>query len=165
MLKYKPSSYNHFIYLGDEDKYLVYNSISNGLAKLEPEIFSLLKKGKAGILEIEKDTSKKDLVQQLYRGNIIIDSDLDEIEFLRTKFNMIKFGQKNLSLTIVTTLDCNLNCIYCYEGNHPVQYADSILEQDILKFTSEKIKSMGYKSIYTTWYGGEPLLNKEFIFS
>ena len=165
MQKYKPSNYNHFIFLEDENKYMVYNSISNGLAKLEPEIFYLLKKGKEGILEIENDDSKKELCQKLYSGNIIIDNDLDEIKFLSTKFNMSKYGQKNLSLTIVTTLDCNLDCVYCYEGNRSKVYADSNREEEILKFASEKIKSMGYKSLSVVWYGGEPLLNKQFIVS
>ncbi len=165
MPKYKPSKYNHFIYLKDDDKYLIFNSISNGLAKLEPDIFNALKEGSSGLESLEQSPGNKDLFQRLYAGNLIINHDFDEIAFLRTRFNMGKFGQKTLSLTIVTTLDCNLNCVYCYEGNRSPKYAGEDLEDSIVKFAEERIKSAGYKSLYVTWFGGEPLLNKDFIFS
>jgi len=103
MGQFKPSEYNHFIYIEEEDKYLIYNAISNGLAKLEPEIFNSLKEGVKGLENLEQDPGKKDLLQRLSAGNIIVDNDFDEIDFLRTRFNMGKFSQKILSLTIVTT--------------------------------------------------------------
>ncbi len=165
MGQFKPSDYNHFIYIEEEDKYLIYNAISNGLAKLEPEIFNRLKEGVKGLETLEQDPGKKDLLQRLSDGNIIVDNDFDEIDFLRTRFNMGKFSQKTLSLTIVTTADCNMACVYCYQGTQTPAYAGKNLQDSILKFVEERIKSMGYKSLYVTWYGGEPLLNKDFIFS
>ena len=166
MLEFKTSNYNHYLYDEETGHYLVYNSISNGLAKLDQEIYNCLKAGKKGILEIKKDESKKELFQNLYKGHIIIDEDLDEIEFLRTKFNMGKYGNRNLSLTIISTLDCNMACLYCYESDNLKHlYPYNELEEDIIKFVETRIATMGYSSIFVNWYGGEPLLNKEFIFS
>lgn len=165
MTLYKPSKYNHFIYMKEEDKYLIYNSISNGLAKVEADVFNRLKEGAEGLALLEGDPGTKELLKRMYDGNIIVDNDFDEIDFLRTRFNMGKYGQKILSLTIVTTNDCNLNCVYCYEGNRSPIYAGKETEDGIIKFAEERIKSMGYKGIYVTWYGGETCMNKEFIFS
>lgn len=50
---FKPSEYNHFIYIEEEDKYLIYNAISNGLAKLDPEIFNRLKEGVTGLIIVQ----------------------------------------------------------------------------------------------------------------
>lgn len=95
MGQFKPSGYNHFIYIEEENKYLIYNAISNGLAKLEPEIFNLLNEGVKGIEILEQDPGKKELLQQLSEGNIIIDNDFNEIDFLRTRFNMGKLRSSN----------------------------------------------------------------------
>ena len=165
MTYFKPSNYNHFLYLENEDKYLVYNAISNGLAKLEPEIYRLIKDGQQSFLNLHDSKENADIIKELYRGHILIDNDLDEFEMLHTKFNMTKYFQRVLSLTIVTTLDCNLNCTYCYEGYRGDRYADEDLENKIVDFAADKILSMDYKFLHITWYGGEPLLNKDFIYS
>ncbi len=161
----KVSKYNHFFYLEKEDKYLVYNAISNGLARLDKTVYFALSQGDEQRKTFLVDESQRDLITQLKKGNILVDGDFDETEFLRTRFNMGKYGAKGLSLTIATTLDCNLGCVYCYEGAIPNKYPADTLEDDIAAFAANRIKQMGYKSLFVTWYGGEPMLNKEMIFS
>ncbi len=165
MNQYKISNYNHFYFIESEQKYLIYNSISNGLAKLEPEIYNLLKAGDEGVAKLAKDESKKELITAMLKGHLIVDKDYDEIEFLRTRFNMGKYGQKNLSLTILSTDACNMKCQYCYQGERPANYPYDGLEDDIVNFAKERILTCGYRALSLTWYGGEPLLNKKYIFS
>lgn len=65
-----------------------------------------------------------------------------------------------LHLTIIPTNSCNLRCIYCFQnksGKHM-----SIEESNILlKYINKNINN--YSGIIVSWFGGEPLLNPQFI--
>jgi len=162
---YKISNYNYFFDFAEENQYLIYNSISNGLAQVDKDILYLLKKGEEGLKILLNDESKKEILDQFYRGNILVDKNFDELEFLKAKMNMGKFSQKTLNLTIVTTLSCNLECQYCYQGRINSISSPILIKDDILKFVEDRISLMGYRYLNVTWYGGEPLMEKGFIFS
>lgn len=164
-MRYKFSDYNYFIPMKSGNKVLVYNSISNALAKIDYDIYNCLAKGNEGLEKLETDNSKENVLDFLLKGNIILNKEDDELEFLKIKFNLAKFGSKALSLTIVTTLDCNLKCVYCYEGEHEKKYLDKSEEDSIIRFAEDRIERMGYKVLMVTWYGGEPLLNLGCVYS
>lgn len=116
---YKLSKYNHFLELEDGQCYLLYNSISNGLARLEPEVFGLLMEGEKGIRKLQEDESKRDLIQMLYKGNIIHDGDFDEKEYLKAVFNMSRFGQKNWLSPFSQTSTAILNAYIVMKETFP----------------------------------------------
>lgn len=165
MSTYKPSQYNHYLAYQKEKKYLVYNALSNGLARLEPEVFKLLRKGEEGLAALESDPSRNELVKNLRAGNIIVEQDMDEVEFLRTKLSMSRYGSTVMSLTIVPTQYCNLDCVYCYEGAKIGRYMDEETEDAVAQFVDDQIDRFGYRGINVTWFGGEPMMHPKAIFS
>ncbi len=165
MSKYKLSNYNHYIFYRKGNMYLIYNAISNGLAKLEPEVYRLIRSGEQGLDKLERDESKRQLLDSLRSGHIIVEKEFDEIEFLRAKMNMGRFGSTVLSLTIVPTLACNLKCVYCYEGVKIGKYMDESIEDAITNFTESQIRRFGYRGLTVSWYGGEPLMHLKAIYS
>src|SRR3974377_651180 len=116
MSTYKVSRYNHYLTSTAQNGPMVYNAVSNGLAKLDPEVYELLKRGEQGLEEMEGDPARAQLLASLRKGHVIVEKDTDEIDFMRLKLNLSRFGNLGLSLTIVPTLGCNLACTYCYEG-------------------------------------------------
>ena len=63
-----------------------------------------------------------------------------------------------LRLTINPTETCNFACKYCYE-NHVLNKMSEKTQKEILKLVGNKIeKSTG---LYVSWFGGEPLINRE----
>ncbi len=161
---YKVSNYNFFFDFKDEGRYLIYNSISNGLADVNKDIFDLLKLGDNGLNELENKPAQGDLIKSLHQGNIIVDNDFDEVEFLRVKFNLMRYALRTLALTIVPTLDCNLNCIYCYEGNRIKDFMNEETASAVNDFVKNRLENFGYKGLHITWYGGEPLLYPEIVY-
>lgn len=66
-------------------------------------------------------------------------------------------------VSIWITDNCNMNCDYCYEGkkggkNMPLGYIDKIIE-----FINRQHPLSGTDMLYIKFFGGEPLLNFEFI--
>ena len=149
----KWSKYN-FLFKSDRYGYMVFNSITNGFASIEPEIYTLfqeLMKGSKTINEIDNE-----LKSQLIDASILVES--DEIEFLKLKHikQSIRHNKDWLGLTIAPTLHCNFNCIYCFEKSRPNIYMTDEVENALIDFV--KLKNPP-KGLHITWYGGEPLMD------
>lgn len=165
MSAYKLSRYNHYLAYQKDRKYLVYNALSNGLAQLEPDVFAALRKGQQGVDVLETDPQRGDLIQKLRSGNFIVDAEFDEVGFIQTKLNMSRFGSSTLALTLVPTQYCNLDCIYCFEGAKIGKYMDDETEQSVVDFVENQFDRFGYRAINVSWFGGEPLMHPERIYS
>jgi len=162
--RYQISRYNFFFAFQDEGRYLIYNSISNGLAEVSSDVFKWLESGGPGLAKLVNNPEQTDLLKSLYQGNIVVDRDFDEVEFLRVKLDLMRYSLKTLALTIVPTLDCNLDCIYCYEGNRTKKYMDEETESAVVDFVKNRLENFAYKGLHITWYGGEPLLYPDAIY-
>nr|WP_252393711.1 radical SAM protein [Candidatus Rhodoblastus alkanivorans] len=59
-------------------------------------------------------------------------------------------------------MDCNLGCYYCYEerSGHALKSTDVAAIVDLAK---RFVTGSGRHSLHVDWYGGEPLLNLEFL--
>lgn len=70
-----------------------------------------------------------------------------------------------MDITFWTTMDCNLNCAYCYNRAN-----NNIKKEYMLRDTAKKaielfrkIEHFGGDDLYINFHGGEPLLNCEVI--
>ena len=94
----------------------------------------------------------------------VVPADTDEKKLLsaaRFIQNSVDRPSKRIkSYTILTTMDCNARCFYCYEmGRKRI----SMSEQTALK-TAEFIRdNCGGKPVRLSWFGGEPLYNYQVI--
>ena len=61
--------------------------------------------------------SNSELYYQLIDGKFLIEEDNDEVHFLQKSILQATSNKDEFILHINPTLDCNLNCWYCYE-NH-----------------------------------------------
>lgn len=90
-------------------------------------------------------------------------------------YGIIQYQLANLrQLTFEITDSCNLRCKYCGYGefyedydnrknkNLPISYAVLIIDYLLPYWNSEK-NSSSDRNIYISFYGGEPLLNMQFI--
>lgn len=160
MSAYRVSRYNYYMHRAESDEYLVYNSVSNGLAKFKPEVYAALHNGDRALRELDTLT-----LEELCSGHFIVDHDLDEIEFMRLKLNLTRFNSQILHLTIAPTLGCNLNCAYCYEALRAGSSMDDSTVDAVAAFAKSQVALHGYRRLSVTWYGGEPLLAPKIVFS
>lgn len=76
-----------------------------------------------------------------------------------------KFNRKNtwLNISVILNLDCNFDCVYCYEGDMKGKlYMDDGTAGLLVDFVKGEFVR-GKKSVNIDFYGGEPLLSAGLI--
>lgn len=102
------------------------------------------------------------LIADMKSSGCLVEDDVDELERLEFYRNLAKYDMTNFGLTIAPTLDCNFRCKYCFE-THPKGKMSSETQAALVKFAASRLERA--KNFSVTWYGGEPLLAKEIIWS
>ncbi len=93
---------------------------------------------------------------------IIVNDQERELENVLNLIDKINKIRKILSLLIVLNLDCNLSCIYCYEGTQKGnKYINNQTVDKIITFINQEMEKG--KNISIDFYGGEPLLSYDSI--
>lgn len=131
---------------------LLFNTMSRSLAVLSNEDYNFFVTPNSDFSDLDENTFK-----ELYDSGFIIDDDRDEIAEVKRAYWQSKFDKTVLHITIMTTLNCNFRCTYCFEEHRDVNLTDCTLER-IKKMVELKLQE-GYSRLSIDWYGGEPLLN------
>lgn len=139
----------------NSDIHLYYNTIYNK--------FLLLTKKKNDSFKQEnvENIKKEDLVfyQQLLDSHFIIPDETDEYEIISYMKKQMLFDSSMYQIVINTTLDCNLDCWYCYEN----RISGSNLKEDVIEAIKKNINfeynSCPYSCLKISFFGGEPFLN------
>ena len=151
--------FNEYFVAADGAK-LAFNSYSCGLAVVDEKYEQLIEiADKLNFDNIPLEL--KECFDAAYEGHFIVDDDLDELVELSTKRNFQKYSIDSLGLTIAPTLLCNFKCIYCYETSKHGRMGEEVYKGivDFVKGQSSYLHHFG-----VTWYGGEPLLEKDIIY-
>ncbi|HDR7514664.1 TPA: radical SAM protein [Bacillus mobilis] len=150
----KLSKYNIVERMGDNT--VIYNTLSSGVLLLNEEyskhFFGIDKSGVC---------NKKDLLEELKKGQMVCDYNVDELENLRVANMASRFNNSILSLTLAPSLKCNFACPYCFEDGYRYNTMDKRTQEKFLEFFQSAISNVSTVSV--CWYGGEPLLQLKTI--
>lgn len=136
----KYSQFNIVIPLED-DKVLIYNTYTGSIAKLSRVALSV-------------DNEK------LLSSGFVVADDENELDKYKLGYYGGIFSNKDINLTIATTMSCNLRCPYCFEEGGK---SDDILSRDVEDAIINFLLAKKDKRIFITWFGGEPLMNFDSI--
>ena len=142
------------------DATIFFNATTCALAVVDENFLRVLNDVKNGSYD-EKNYSAQ-LIADMKSSGCLIEDDVDELEQLEFYRNLSKYDVTNFGLTIAPTLDCNFRCTYCFE-THPKGKMSSETQAALVKFVESRLERAEAFSV--TWYGGEPLLAKEIIWS
>ncbi len=148
----KTSNYNFT--LKTSTKNLIYNSISDSYVSVTDNILELLESNKL-------DKIGEEGLSILEKGNFIISDNFDEYHFLEEIYTET-INSNTYHLTLLPTLDCNVNCWYCFEKKVEGSRFSKVIKDSILKHLEVIITTKPNIEYYVIeFFGGEPLLDFE----
>jgi His-Xaa-Ser system radical SAM maturase HxsB len=116
--------------------------------------------------EFQKLKSKnldKKLFDKLEKAGIILtDKNINQTINDYKERNLSLFYGASLHI-VVTTLRCNMNCIYCHANSVPKNSKGYDMDKETAKKTVDFIFQSPSKAITIEFQGGEPLLNFEIV--
>ncbi len=108
-----------------------------------------------------------DLLKTFIKLGMVVEDDFDEYAFVKARFWRSKFLDNTMRMMLTTTFNCNFHCDYCFENipnkKQVVSKMTKEVEDAIFSFIKQRIHEI--ETIDIHWFGGEPLLNTEPIFS
>jgi len=171
-MKVKSRFYNEIIKIDQTDEYLVYNLVNSGLVVLDSEVGSfLLERSGGDNFNIDESEIFFEVLQGLFDEGFLVESDIDEKALQMQRYSLEESKKSSntshIGLTIGTTILCNMGCPYCFQTVRPNKtLRDEKVINGIFTFVQGMINDAPvekWDGISVTWFGGEPLINKEGI--
>lgn len=143
----------------NSDAYLYYNSFTNQFLLMNKEKHENFERKSPDDL-LSENTTFYDILKQ---NGFIIDNHYDEFDVAVHNKRMKQFNSSLYNIVVNTTLDCNLNCWYCYEKKiHGSHVSDKIISA-IEKNMEWEFQSQPYRVLKLSFFGGEPFLEFDTI--
>ena len=151
----KPSRYNFvYPYRFNKDYSVVYNTLNDtaGIVTSREAEFIRSCDRSLGIHD------KK--IEAFQQKGFIVDENISELSTLKVQYLKSKFDTKLLSVVIVTTYQCNLDCLHCYEKLSYSTTDSTIMKEQVQDSIVSWIgKNLhGVEKLEVSWHGGEPLV-------
>ncbi|MCD7845123.1 MAG: radical SAM protein [Oscillospiraceae bacterium] len=109
------------------------------------------------------ERNSSELSDYLYDNWFVVPTEHNDKELaleIRSLATAMRSTEHITSYTIVTTMDCNARCFYCYEHGCEKVSMSNQTALDTAEFIRE---SCGGEEVLLRWFGGEPLFNSEVI--
>lgn len=162
-MKFKTSRYN--LLVAEKQVNYLLNTYSGSAVQLGEKELVKLKEILNEIVQFGEINSDKQIITDfLFKHGFLVEVNKDELGQVLDDYNDNRKKTSNLSLLITQTLKCNMNCFYCYQdrGNKSNLNINEDLDS-IVRFADSKLESSG--KLHVTWFGGEPLYDKNFVYN
>jgi len=145
----------------DQKENIMYNSFSSALAIIDNSKDELLSKvNKYNTNKISAEDKKE--VEEMAKNGFLVEENLDEDGLIEVMENKARYEPKVLYLTILPTMNCNMECFYCFEEKYNSSMSIETAEK-LTHFIKDSLKREKYEGIHIGWFGGEPLLKVDVI--
>ena len=145
----KYSIYNSLISVS-QNTLLLFNSFTDSFFFLQPSVE----------MEVKDPVLMKRKHLKLYRklvsGGVYVEERTDEFGRLKEYSNKVLLDEDSFFLIINPTMNCNLQCWYCYEHHFKSNMSMEIYSRVVSLI--DKIMERGISSFTLGFFGGEPLM-------
>jgi len=168
----QPSIFNVRVPLRDQSDVFLMNTLTDAQIIAPPEVVSLLDslaaRTRAGVGDAF-DPEEREALATLTELGFVVDSHDDDRQALDAYFDTIRHDSSQLRLTVLTTLQCNFACGYCFQGDHDDhnRHAHKMsLETaaQVVAHAARQMDAVRPERLSITFFGGEPLLNLPVVY-
>ena len=159
------SIFNIRVPLGERDDVFLMNTLTDAQLVVSSDVAALLDRASFDTLS-DSEREAVDLLSQ--NGFFVPDYETDRRR-MNEYFHSIKHSGEELHVTVLTTLQCNFACGYCYQGDREDfnQFAEKMtLETSarIARWIEGELDRLRPATFAMTFFGGEPLLNLPVVY-
>lgn len=159
----QPSMFNLRVPLTGRNEVFLMNTLTDAQLVVSSDVVGLLDRSAEGDDEPRNEEEREAFEVLRENGFLVANRDADRGR-LDDYFSAVKNDNSELHVTVLTTLQCNFACDYCFQGDHGDynKFADKMsletagkvgdwIEAELDRVLPEKLTLM--------FFGGEPLLN------
>lgn len=97
----------------------------------------------------------------LLASGFLVPDGTDELLMLRRLYYSSNYGAGTLDMVLAPTMDCNMDCAYCFQGGPPPASMPPAVHDAVVALARRGLKRA--RHLRVLWYGGEPLLRQDII--
>ena len=163
------SMFNVRVPLEDRDEVFLMNTFTDAQLIVSRDVADLLDGLTGGPLPGSLTLEQREALTTLGDNGFIVENRDADRRNVREFFHSVRESQDQLRVTVLTTLQCNFACGYCFQGDHGdynKHAAKMSLEtaERIAVWTDGQLDSLRPESFALTFFGGEPLLNLPVVY-
>lgn len=110
------------------------------------------------VLGGEQDSTDQELFELLVQHGFLVPKDMVEENEIKSRHQSHLAGKSVLNVHLNPTLDCNLNCWYCYESHVKDSQMHQETQERVLSYIRKEIRSGVIQGVHISYFGGEPFL-------
>ncbi len=159
-----PSAFNVRAPLASGDVFLM-NTLTDAQLVVSPEVATLLDVAAAeGFSALPSAPDVREAADTLSEHGFLVSDPRSERAALETHFAAFRTDASELRITILTTMQCNFACEYCYQGDHgpaakPAEKMTLETARQVSAWIACEMERLRPSMLVITFFGGEPLLN------
>ncbi len=144
------------------------NTLTDAQLVVSSDVAALLDRAAAGEA-VPRTDEEREALALLAEHGFLVESRESEARALDEFFAEIRHDASQLKVTILTTLQCNFACDYCYQGDHGDhnKVADKMTLETaarVAAWLAGELDRVKPQRLTLTFFGGEPLLNLPVLF-
>ncbi len=159
----QPSMFNVQVPLSDGPGVFLMNTFSDAQAIVPDEVAALLDRlGEVDVATLPFD--ERQALHELAENGFVVEDRARELQAVEAYFREVRESSDVLRVTVLTTLQCNFACGYCYQGDHGDwnRFAETMsLETaaQVAGWIERRLDAVRPRKLALMFFGGEPLLN------
>jgi uncharacterized protein len=159
------SIFNIRVPLAERDDVFLLNTLTDAQLIVSPDVAALLDRQSFDVLT----DSEREAVDVLKENGFFVSDYAADRRALEEYFLSIKHSAEELHITVLTTLQCNFACGYCYQGDREDfnQFADKMTLETSARLAAwieGELDRLRPAKFAMTFFGGEPLLNLPVVY-
>src|SRR3989441_2798533 len=160
----QPSMFNVRVPLPARDEVFLMNTLTDAQLVVSSDVADLLDRYGESSETGSPDESEREALSVLSEHGFLVPDREAERRSLDAYFASIRHDSSQLGVTVLTTLQCNFACDYCFQGDHGDYNkfaAKMTLETAgrIASWIEGELDRLDPERFVLTFFGGEPLLN------
>ena len=148
--------------VGQGSDVFLMNTFTDAQLIVSREVAALL--DRVGTEALTPTEEERQALTTLSEHGFIVDDRESERRSIEQHFRDVRESQDSLRITVLTTLQCNFACDYCFQGDHGDynKFAAKMTMEtasQVAAWVEDRLDAVTPQTFVLTLFGGEPLLN------